>query len=173
MKSKPSKADHKVFIADRGNLQFWYQHDWKFTPKSSGIIKLEDPGEDCILEISYFPLPQVDMPLPSPKQQLWMVMQKDAIAAKEEDIQVSERNGQRMACVEYSYEDPNEHREARGFMAIVSNRLFQSLITFCFWPEHAVKFKPALQMVLDSFVLGTGFQYASPQQALQILSAKH
>jgi hypothetical protein len=30
-----------------------------------------------------------------------------------------------------------------------------------------------LQMVLDSFVLGTGFQYASPQQALQILTAKN
>ncbi|MGH7598334.1 MAG: hypothetical protein ACREOI_18415 [bacterium] len=173
MKSKPSKTNHKVFIADRGNVQFWYPHDWKFTPKNSGIIKLEDPGEDCILEISYLPLPQVDIPLPSPKQQLWMVMQKDAIAAKEEDIQVSERNGQFTACVEYSYEDHIEHREARRFMAIVSNRLFQSLITFCFWPEHAARLKPALQMVLDSFVLGTGFQYASPQQALQILTAKN
>jgi hypothetical protein len=69
--------------------------------------------------------------------------------------------------------DKKEHREVRAFMAVASNRLFQALITFAYWPEHAERFKPALQMVLDSFVLGTGFQYASPQQALQILTAKN
>jgi hypothetical protein len=47
------------------------------------------------------------------------------------------------------------------------------LITFAWWPEHTERFKPTLQMVLDSFMLGTGFQYASPQQALQILATKN
>jgi hypothetical protein len=173
MKPKRSKTNHKVFIADRGNVQFWYPEDWKVTPQKSGSIKFEDAGEDCVLEVSYFRLPQVNIPLPSPREQMWMVMQEQAIAAKEEDIQVSEKSGQRMASVEYSFEDPNEHREARAFMAVVSNKLFQALLTFAYWPEHAQRFKPVLQMVLDSFVLGTGFQYASPQQALQILTAKN
>jgi hypothetical protein len=173
MKSKPAKTKHKVFIADRGNVQFWYPEDWKVTPQKSGSIKFEDPGEDCVLEVSYFRLPQVNIPLPSPKTQMWAVMQQQAIAAKEEDIQVSEKSGQRMASVEYSFDDPKEHREARAYMAVVSNKLFQALITFAWWPEHEQRFKPALQMVLDSFVLGTGFQYASPQQALQIVTAKN
>jgi hypothetical protein len=143
------------------------------TPQKSGSVKFEDPSEDCVLEVSYFRLPQVNIPLPSPEAQMWMVMQEQAIAAKEEDIQVSEKSGQQMASVEYSFDDPQEHREARAFMAVVSNKLFQALITFAYWPEHAQRFKPALHMVVDSFVLGTGFQYASPQQALQILTAKN
>lgn len=173
MKNEPSKANHKVFIADRGNVQFWYPEDWKVTPQKNDRIKFEDPGEDCVLEVSYFRLPQVDIPLPSPKEQLWMVMQRQAIAAKEDDIQFSEKSGQRMASVEYSFDDPKEHREARAFMAVVNNKLFQALITFAYWPEDTERFKPALQMVLNSFMLGTGFQYASPQQALQILATKN
>jgi len=51
--------------------------------------------------------------------------------------------------------------------------LFQALITFAYWPEHTSRFRPVLDMALESFMLGDGFQYASPQQALQTLTTKN
>jgi len=164
---------HKIFIADRGNVQFWYPEDWKVTPQKGGSVKFEDPKEDCVLEVSYFHLPQVDIPLPSPREQLWSLLQKDHPGVKEEEIRIMERSGQRLAGVIYSFDDPNEHREARCYMAVVNNKLFQALITFAYWPEHTSRFRPVLDMVLDSFMLGDGFQYSSPQQALQTLITKN
>ncbi len=40
---------HKIFIADRGNVQFWYPEDWKVTPQKNGSVKFEDPAEDCVI----------------------------------------------------------------------------------------------------------------------------
>ena len=169
MKSK-SKSDYKILIADRGNLQFEYPRKWKCTPKEGGIIRLEDPQEDCALEVSYLTLPKVDIPLPSPREQMTWLIEKDNLQVDESDIEVSELNGQQCASVEYFYDDAKEHRQARALVAIVSNGRFQALVTFYYWPEHYLRFRPAAQRMLDSLVLGDGFQFASPRQALELLA---
>lgn len=50
MNSKSSKTNHKVFIAGRDNVQFWYPEDRKVATQKSGSIKFEDSDEDCVLE---------------------------------------------------------------------------------------------------------------------------
>jgi len=155
------KAAEKVLILDRGNLELAYPRDWTVKPDPAGFMKLEDGGEDCLLEVSYMRLPPLSPDAPTVEGRLREVLPVQA------PITLVDRGDLRLAWADYPYEaddtERGERRKARGRWLIAENGRFQALTTFYYWADDAARFLPAWERIMATLRLGFGEQLKSPR----------
>jgi hypothetical protein len=148
-----ARPGHKIFVADRGALRFDYPVDWVFTPGATSCV-FKDPGDNCVLEVSFVRLPPIDWSgLPLLKL-LMDVDAKDGRSIPEEQIVRVQRPDLEYVWSEHTFMDPGEHREAIGRTCLARGQNVQALITFAFWPEDRERFTPAWDEALRSLQLG-------------------
>lgn len=155
-------AAEKVLILDRGNLELALPGDWTVKPDPAGFMKLEDAGEDCLLEVSYMKLPPLSRNAPTVEQRLRAVLPVPAPATS------VDRGDLRLAWADYPYESDDtergERRAARGRWLIAENGRVQALTTFYYWADDAARFLPVWERIMATLRLGFGEQLASPRQ---------
>ncbi|MBI4639511.1 MAG: hypothetical protein HY731_02390 [Candidatus Tectomicrobia bacterium] len=152
-----AKAGYRIFVADRGAVRFSFPQDWIVEPDSDST-KFYDgkpPNDNCRLACSYIRLPPIDwsgLPL---SQLIQVAVEGDyrSLVATGKFIQV-QREDIELAWAEFSFIDPTEHREAFTRVCIGRGLNIQTLITFDYWPEDAIRFSVVWDEVMRSLELG-------------------
>ena len=162
---RPRRPTGKIVILDRGNVELAIPRGWTVKPDPAGFLKLEDPKEDCLLEVSYLRLPPVGPDFPPVEERLRLVM-AEVKDAKGAEIRVIDHGATRAAWSDYGYtandDDRRTMRAARGRWLIASNALFQVLMTFYYWVDDAGWTVPDWESIVRSLRLGDGSQLSSP-----------
>lgn len=148
---------YRIFVADRGAVQFSFPQDWVIVPEPDSIkfYDLQPPQDNCRLAVSYLRLPSLDwsgLPL---SQLLEVAIGNDRqdLLARGKTIQLRRHNLE-IAWTEIRSMDPNENRPALSRLCIGRGANIQSLITFDFWPEDADRLGPVWAEVIRSLELG-------------------
>jgi hypothetical protein len=156
---------YKVFVADRGAVQFQFPEAWVVLPEDGGVIAFHDrnpPDDDCVLRLSVMRLPpQVidyakldrELPLDGLVRQL-LSHDKRPDAALDEQVCVVERPDLALAWGEVRFIDPAQNRPARSRMCLARGRGIQPLITMDFWESDLGRVSPVWDEVLRSLRVG-------------------
>lgn len=148
---------HRVFVADRGAVQFNFPQAWVVVPEVDAIHLYDGqpPDDNCRLAVSYLRLPSLDwsgLPL---SQLLETMVNGDEreIVEKGKPTQLR-RNNLDIAWTEIRFMDPGEGREACCRLCLGRGANVQSLITLDFWPEDKQRLEPVWHEVIRSLELG-------------------
>jgi hypothetical protein len=151
-----AKPGHKVFVADRGAVRFDVPDDWIIKPAEQSCV-FKDAGDNCVLEVSHWRLPPVDLSGLSVMKLLLDMEDKQGHPVTPEEIMRVERPDLELVWAEHNFLDPVEKRIAVGRTCLARGGNVQVLITFAFWPEDRDRFTPAWDEVLRSLQLGNYF----------------
>ncbi|MCE9584378.1 MAG: hypothetical protein K8T20_17970 [Planctomycetes bacterium] len=159
------RSGEKILILDRGNVEFAFPGDWSVKPDKAGFIKLEDAGENCLLEVSYMRLPPLGPGAPDVAERVRAALGQRSTGAH---VQPQDRGDLRFAWSDYAYasDDPGRgivNRPARGRLLIAENGLHQALMTFYYWADDAAWAVPAWERIVATLRLGFGEQLSGPQ----------
>jgi hypothetical protein len=146
-----------VAVIDRGAVRFNVPRGWIPVPDTDAL-KFHDahpPDDSCTLGASYLKLPpRIDWSA-LPLSGLLCTAARGAPGRRQQGpAAVVERSDLELAWAEYSFEDANEHREARTRIAVARGADLQALITLDYWPEDAERLEPVWSEVLRSLELG-------------------
>lgn len=165
-----ARASEKILVLDRGNVELGFPRDWSVEPNPEGFIKLEDPTNSCMIEVSYLTLPQLPPgapPLPPLPELLRHILMDAPGADAATPIVTSERGGLRLAWADYLYEcddtERGERRQAHGRWLLASNGLFQVLTTYYYWTDDTSWAVPAWDRMIETLRLGDGVPLESPK----------
>ena len=149
---------HKIFVADRGAVQFNYPATWIVVP-TDDAIELHDevpPKDDCLIKVSVMYLAVgIDwsgLSLPYLLEQTTkddergMVSQRETIHVQRDDVE--------FAWYEKRFMDPVERREACDRALMARRDTIMPFITMDFWPEHTERFGPVWDEILRSLQVG-------------------
>ena len=154
---------NKIFVADRGAMQFEYPEGWVVGPGEDGSIRFFDREEadaDMRLEVSLIYVP------PSDWQGLPLTRLVDRAALSQDPRGFTEvgpfhelrRATLEAAWLEVSFTDPGENRQAHSRICLARGPGAYSLITLDFWPEDASHARKVWKTVLDTLKLDGGNQ---------------
>ncbi len=149
---------NKIFVADRGTMQFEYPKDWVVSPGESGSIRFFDQEEadaDIRLEVSVIYVPPID----------WSGL---PLAKLIDDVAISEgprnltnrgpfhqtrRPNLEVAWLEVDFNDPEEDRLAHSRVCLARGPGAYSFITMDFWPEDTGRAHKVWNAVLKTLKL--------------------
>ncbi len=159
----------KVLVLDRGAVEFFIPGDWSVAPDPAGHLRLTDPRNDCLLEVSYVTIepPFADAP---PVDEFLRQVLKDVPHARNAAPVVSVTRGStRLATAFYAYrsvdaEKGGPERPAVGRWMIASNGRYQVLITFYHWADDEPWAAPAFERAVESLQLGDGVALKDPSE---------
>ncbi len=149
---------NKIFVADRGAMQFEYPRDWVISFGESGSIRFFDKEEadaDMRLEVSLIYVPPIDWSGLSLSQ----LVDDTAVSHDHRGLtghtpyQEMKRANLEAAWLEASFHDPGEDRKAHTRICMARGPGAYALITMEFWPEHAARGRKVWKNVLDSLKL--------------------
>ena len=154
----------KILILDRGNVEFAFPKGWSVKPDKAGFIKLEDAGENCLLEVSYMRLPPLGPGAPDAAERVRAALGKEHAGAP---VQSQDRGDLRLAWCDYPYTSDDldrgiKNRPARGRLLIAENGLHQALMTFYYWVDDAAWAVPIWERIVATLRLGFGEQLSGP-----------
>ena len=162
-----ARGIEKILILDRGNVELGVPRGWSVEPEPEGFLKLKDPTDSCLLEVSYLQLPPLLPSAPPLEARLQLLLQGPPEAAGYSPIVVSERPGMRLAWAGYTYEcddtDRGEQRQARGRWLIAANGIFQALLTYYYWADDAEWAVAVWEKIVETLRFGTGIPLESPK----------
>ncbi len=162
-----ARGIEKILILDRGNVELGVPKGWSVEPDPDGFMKLKDPTDSCLLEVSYLRLPPLLPSAPPPDERLRLVLKDTPEAAGHSPVVVSEREGTRFAWAEYAYEcddpDSGEGRQARGRWLLAADGIFQALLTFYYWADDAAWAVAVWEHIVETLRFGTGISLESPK----------
>ena len=157
----------KVLILDRGNVELGVPSGWSVEPDPEGFLKLKDPTDSYLLEVSYLRLPPLLPSTPRLEERLRLILKDTPDAAGHSAVAVSEREGMRLAWAEYAYEcadtDRGEQRQARGRWLLAANELFQALLTYYYWADDVVWAVAVWGKIVETLRVGNGIPLESPK----------
>ena len=157
----------KILILDRGNVELGVPRGWSVEPDPQGFLKLKDPTDSCLLEVSYLRVPPLAPSAPPLEERLRLVLKDTPEAAGHSPVVVSEREGMRIAWAEYAYEcddrERGERRQARGRWLLAANEIFQALLTYYYWADDTEWVVGVWGDIVDTLRLGTGIPLESPK----------
>jgi len=148
---------YKIFVADRGAVRFNIPQDWIVEPDSDSIkfYDTKPPDDACRLACSYIRLPPIDW------SGLRLSELVKAAAGGDDrkftvagDITEQARPDLELAWVDFSFDDPEEHRLAYSRICIARGSNIQALITLDYWPEDGARLARMWREVLRSLQLG-------------------
>jgi len=172
------KDGYKVFVADRGALRLDCPEDWIIIADKQSV-KFHDkqpPDDNCVLEVSYIPLPRIDWSGLSLARLLLEVNKADIPNVTEDQIVRVTRADLELVWLEHRFLDPGEKRDAISRMCmartvnthvaaprpgkrpVAARPDIQALLTLAFWPEDREWVDPVWQEVLRSLQLGVMMQ---------------
>lgn len=156
---------YRVFVADRGAVQFEFPEAWVVIPEESGAIAFHDrkpPDDDCVLRCSVMRLPpevfdyeRLDRELPLDglvRQLLGQDTRPGTVL--DEEIRTVQRPDLSLAWGEVRFTDPAQNRAARSRMCLARGRGIQPLITMDFWETDVPHVTPVWDQVLASLRVG-------------------
>jgi hypothetical protein len=150
-----------VFVADRGAVRFDYPHDWVVIPGDTATdpIKFHDkqpPDDDCVLQMTLFRLnPEFDWSgLPLPTMLADCVKGEDRGVTVLGPVRVVRRQDLELVWTETSWLEEKEQREARSRHCLARSGTIVPFFTLDFWPEHAARWDPVWETLLNSLRLG-------------------
>ncbi|MFQ5830449.1 MAG: hypothetical protein ACE5JD_15025 [Candidatus Methylomirabilia bacterium] len=162
-----ARGIEKILILDRGNVELGVPKGWSVESDPEGFVKLKDPTESCMLELSYLRLPPPLPSIPPLRERLRLALEDTAEAAGYSPIVLSERPGIRLAWAEYVYDcddtDRGERRKTRGRWLLAANDTFQALLTYCYWADDARWAAPVWEKIVETLELGNGIPLESPK----------
>lgn len=162
-----ARGIEKILILDRGNVELGVPRGWSVEPDPDGFMKLKDPTDACLLEVSYLRLPPLLPSVPPLEERLRLVLKDTPEAVGHSPVALSEREGMRFAWVEYAYgcDDTirGDQRQARGRWLLAANETFQALLTYYYWADDADWAVAVWGNIVETFRLGTGIPLESPK----------
>ena len=162
-----ARGIEKILILDRGNVELGVPSGWSVEPDPGGFLKLKDPTDSCLLEVSYLRLPPLLPSAPSLDERLRLVLKDTPDAAGYSPVVASEREGTRLAWAEYAYEchdtDRGEQRQARGRWLLAANENFQALLTYYYWADDVGWAVAVWGKIVETLRLGTGIPLETPK----------
>lgn len=156
-----ARKGNKVFVADRGAVQFEYPSDWVVTPGEHSICIYDkaEPDDDIRLEFSVIRLPAI-------KNDDWSglplsdLLEDTVLASDERGATRTGRNRRlrrpslEAEWLEVDFFDPNQDRWAKSRMCLARGNGIQTFITMDYWPEDAATVRRVWDDVLRSLKLG-------------------
>jgi hypothetical protein len=162
-----ARGIEKILILDRGTVELGVPRGWSVEPDPEGFLKLKDPTDSCLLEVSYLRLPPLLPSAPRLDERLRLVLKDTPEAAGHSPVVVSEREEMSVAWAEYPYacHDPErgERRQARGRWLLAANEIFQALLTYYYWADDTDWAVAVWGDIVDTLRLGTGIPLESPK----------
>lgn len=148
---------HRPLAVGGRQIELSLPPDW-IASDGKGCVKVTDPGDDCLLELSYFHLPPLAPGAPGVAEQLEITLAESDHPAP---ITATRRLGVDLAWGEYDFECADEHRgdtvrAARGRWTLASNGTIQAFLTFYYWVDDASWAVPAWERLIDTMRLGDG-----------------
>ena len=153
-----AKPGNKIFVANRGAVQFEFPADWVVSPGPHSIRIFDDhePDDEIRLEVSVIELrPGVewgDLPLGAVLDHIVDTEERDVTArgaARE-----SKRPGLEAIWLQIDFTDPNENRKAHSRLCLARSADVQTFITMDFWQEDRSKVNSVWKDVLGTLKLG-------------------
>ncbi len=156
-----SKKGYHLFVADKGAIRFLFPETWIVEPAKSSIrfFNKPHPHHSSLLSVSYFNTFPVFTWRSIPLMKLFRsVVEKEGDSTARGNLVDASRPDIEIMWREYSYQDPDEQREAYRRVCLARSDEIQALLTFEFFPEEAEKSDAAWREILGSLELG---KYAS------------
>ncbi len=156
-----AKKGNKIFVADRGAVQFEYPGEWVVSPgeHSFCIYDKAEPDDDIRLECSMIRMPPI-------KNDDWSglplsVLIEEAVLSSDERGVTRSGNNRRLKRPNLEAEwlivdffDPGQNRKARSRICLARGNGIQSLITMDYWVEDSETARRVWDDVLRSLKLG-------------------
>lgn len=162
-----ARGIEKILIVDRWNVELGVPRGWSVEPDPEGFMRLKDPTDSCLLDVSYLRLPPLLPSAPPLEERLRLLLEETPEVAGYSPIVVSDRPGLRVAWAEYAFEcddtDRGEHRLARGRWLLAANEMLQALLTYYYWADDADWAVPAWENIVETLGLGNGIPLESPK----------
>ena len=153
-----ARPGNKILVAGRGAARFEFPEQWIVEPGDDSIVLRDrlEPDDDCLLQISVWHLrPGIDwsqVPLTMLLEETIKGDDREVLAQGE--VIAVRRPRLELAWKERRVVDPREKREAVSRFCLARWGTIQPLITMDYWPEHAARFAPVWDAVLDTLRLG-------------------
>ena len=157
-----AKPGNKIFVADRGAVQFEIPGDWVIDPgaHSIRIRDRHEPDDDIRLEVSVIQLnPDIDwneLPLVDLVEDVVNREKRDLTGR--EAMRESHRADLDVAWLQVDFTDPNENRKAHSRICFARGSSVLAFITMDFWPEDRSKVNSVWKDVQGSLKLGERIQ---------------
>ena len=155
-----ARKGNKIFVADRGAVQFEYPGDWVFSPgeHSFCIYDKAEPDDDIRLECSLIRLPPIrgdwsQLPLADLIENAVLASDERGVTRKGDNRRLLRPNLE-AEWLEVDFVDPNENRKAHSRICLARGNGIQTLITMDYWPEDAATVRRVWDNVLRSLKLG-------------------
>ena len=158
-----AKPGNKIFVADRGAVQFEYPGSWIVSPHEGGSIRFfdkEEPDDNIRLEVSVIHVPPIDW-----SDLLLTDLIEDAALSKDSrgltnrgPFREAKRRDLELVWLEVDFIDPTEDRKAHSRICLARGPGVYSFITIDFWPEDRRKVNSVWNGVLGTLKLGEVIQ---------------
>ncbi len=156
-----ARKGNKIFIADRGAVQFEYPGEWVVSPGEHSICIYDkaEPDDDIRLEFSVIRMPPI-------KDDDWSglllsdLLENTVLPSDERGVTRSgsnrriQRPNMEAEWLEVDFVDPNENRQAHSRICLARGNGIQTLITMDYWTEDAPTVRRVWDDVLRSLKLG-------------------
>lgn len=149
-----AKPDHQIFVAQMGAIRFDIPRGWVILPQATSykLCDRQPPDDEATLEVSYMPLPDVDLTgLPVG------AMLRDTTESEGRGKQtwvgeiVEEQRGEMTLAQRASrWTDAELMREACSHIALARRRGIQVLLTFDYWLDDARQFGQVWLTVMET-----------------------
>ncbi|MBI1893323.1 MAG: hypothetical protein HYS14_04350 [Candidatus Rokubacteria bacterium] len=70
-----ARGIEKILILDRGNVELGVPRGWSVEPVPEGFMRLKDPTDSCLLEVSYLRLPPLLPSAPPLEERLRLLLE--------------------------------------------------------------------------------------------------
>ncbi len=169
---RTTRPGNKIFVADRGAVQFEFPASWIVDPGPEGSIRLRDkpePDDSLRLEVSViqhhvqddraprgYRAANIDWSdLPLAKLLLDVTARSERRDVTERgQISEARRRDLEVAWYQIEFMDPGEKRKAYSRLCLARGRGVHSFITLEFWPEDASLANRVWRGVLATLKLG-------------------
>ena len=158
-----AKLGNKIFVANRGAVQFEYPKDWIVSPHEGGSVRFfdkEEPDDNIRLEVSVIQVPPIDW-----SDLLLTDLIEDAALSKDSrgltnrgPFREAKRHNLEAAWLEVDFIDPNEDRKAHSRICLARGPGVYTFITIDFWSEDYSQANRVWNGVLGTLKLGEFIQ---------------
>jgi hypothetical protein len=149
-----AKPGHQIFVAQMGAIRFDIPKGWVILPQEASykVCDRQPPDDECTLEVSYMPLPAVDLSDLPVGLMLRETTRNDDRGSQTWRGEVVEETRGDLEIAQYAsrWTDPGSLREACSHIAIGRRRGLQALLTFDYWLDDAKQFGPVWLTVMET-----------------------